>query len=214
MKKLILLFILFFNFSLSAIADDDVSFVSYEQGSFDYKGAISLKNNTEQDIENVKFQLTYYDMQGNPIDRKTYSQDVTIYPGFVKKFDIPAYERERYYHYYKSKDSSSFPSFKLEYKLISYETADSKVIEDEALAEASEKDSSFFSFLGGGLALIAGPFMQLMILGALIGVYVLVAEMARKRHRNVAGWVLLSIFFSPILAIIILLIIGDDRPRY
>ena len=214
MKKVILLFVLLLNFSLSAVADDDVSFVSYEQGAVDFNGAMSLKNNTEQDIEKVKFQLTYYDMQGNPIDREIYSQNVTIYPGFVKKFDIPAYERERNYHYYKTDGWSNYPAFKVEYKLISYETADSKVIVDEALAEESGNDSSFFSALGGGLALISLPLIPLMILGAAIGLFVLVAQIARKRHRNVVGWLLLSIFFSPILAIIILLIIGDDRPRY
>ena len=46
-----------------------------------------------------------------------------------------------------------------------------------------------------------------------IGLYVLVAIMAKKRHREVAIWVLLSIIASPILIIIILLCIGDDE-RY
>jgi hypothetical protein len=44
-----------------------------------------------------------------------------------------------------------------------------------------------------------------------IGLYVLVAVMAKKRHRDVAVWVLLSIIASPILIIIILLCIGDDE---
>jgi hypothetical protein len=44
-----------------------------------------------------------------------------------------------------------------------------------------------------------------------IGLYVLVAVMAKKRHRDVAIWVLLSIIASPILIIIILLCIGDDE---
>ena len=46
-----------------------------------------------------------------------------------------------------------------------------------------------------------------------IGLYVLVAIMAKNRHREVAIWVLLSIIASPILIIIILLCIGDDE-RY
>ena len=46
-----------------------------------------------------------------------------------------------------------------------------------------------------------------------IGLYVLVAIMAKNRHREVALWLLLSFIASPILIIIILLCIGDDE-RY
>ena len=36
-------------------------------------------------------------------------------------------------------------------------------------------------------------------------------RMARNRHRDPLGWVLLSIFVSPLLTWIILLIVGDAR---
>lgn len=39
-------------------------------------------------------------------------------------------------------------------------------------------------------------------------------RMAKKRHRDPLGWVLLSFFFSPLLTWIILLIVGDtNAPR-
>lgn len=56
------------------------------------------------------------------------------------------------------------------------------------------------------LAVLAG-------IAVTIGLYVLVAVMAKDRHREVAIWLLLSIVASPILIIIILLCIGDDE-RY
>lgn len=56
------------------------------------------------------------------------------------------------------------------------------------------------------LAVLAG-------IAVTIGLYVLVAVMAKDRHREVALWLLLSIVASPILIIIILLCIGDDE-RY
>ena len=56
------------------------------------------------------------------------------------------------------------------------------------------------------LAVLAG-------IAVTIGLYVLVAVMAKDRHREVALWLLLSIVASPILIIIILLYIGDDE-RY
>ncbi len=36
-------------------------------------------------------------------------------------------------------------------------------------------------------------------------------RMARNRHRDPLGWVLLSIFVSPLLTWIILLIVGDAK---
>ncbi len=48
-------------------------------------------------------------------------------------------------------------------------------------------------------------------LSIVIGLYVLVAVMAKNRHREVALWVLLSFLASPVLIMIILLCIGDDE---
>lgn len=35
-------------------------------------------------------------------------------------------------------------------------------------------------------------------------------RMAKNKHRDPVGWVLLSFFFSPLLTWIVLLIVGDD----
>lgn len=58
----------------------------------------------------------------------------------------------------------------------------------------------------------------LLILGLVVGlglVYLLrihiAYRMAKKRHRDPLGWVLLSFFFSPLLTWIILLIVGDAK---
>ena len=59
------------------------------------------------------------------------------------------------------------------------------------------------------LVILAGLFLLALV----IGLYVLVAVMAKNRHREVALWLLLSFIASPILIIIILLCIGDDE-RY
>ena len=37
-------------------------------------------------------------------------------------------------------------------------------------------------------------------------------QMAKNRHREPLGWVLLSLLFSPLLTWIILLILGDKTP--
>ncbi len=40
------------------------------------------------------------------------------------------------------------------------------------------------------------------------------AQMAEERGRSGLGWVLISIFFSPVVAIIGLLVLGDTFERY
>lgn len=60
-------------------------------------------------------------------------------------------------------------------------------------------------------------FLAMMAIILLIIAYVLLVRvyiaylMAKNRHRDPIGWVLLSLFFSPLLAWIILLIVGDDE---
>ena len=39
-------------------------------------------------------------------------------------------------------------------------------------------------------------------------------RMAKNRHRDPLGWVLLSFFFSPLLTWIILLIVGDSKSSH
>ena len=71
---------------------------------------------------------------------------------------------------------------------------------------AAGDDSSDDLLLGVFIVLFA-----IFIFAIVIGLYVLVALMAQKRHRNVVVWLLLSFFASPVLIAIILLAIGDSR---
>ncbi len=62
------------------------------------------------------------------------------------------------------------------------------------------------SFLGIILALLA--------LYLIVWIYILLpARMAEKRGRSAVGWVLLSLIFSPILACLLLWLLGDDPNR-
>ncbi|MCR5713539.1 MAG: hypothetical protein K6F98_01230 [Bacteroidales bacterium] len=49
--------------------------------------------------------------------------------------------------------------------------------------------------------------------GIVIGIFILVGVMARKRRRSVFGWLLLSWLISPLMAILILLVIGPKNVR-
>lgn len=208
MKKRGLLTILFAFVSLlaSALSKDSanaVVLVSYEQSWLDREGTLALKNNTEEDIHNVSFIIKYLDMSGRALDYEEFFYDIEIAPGMTKKLDIPAYENDRSYHYYKTKDEFGHPAFKIKYELKGYNLPPEQIDDD------SDQDSYTPAGFSGGTMIIA-LFVFLMIIGAIIGVYVLVAVMAQKRNRSVVAWLLLSFIATPLLIIIILLCIGDS----
>ena len=74
--------------------EKDITLVSYEQRWIDIRGTLALKNNTDEEIRNLRFQITYLDMSGNPIDYKDFEKEISIAPGMTKKLDIPSYEPE------------------------------------------------------------------------------------------------------------------------
>ena len=123
MKRIISLCALLFTLVLSSFAQSSqvpVTMVSYEQRWLDREGTIALKNNTSEQVTRVCFQITYMDMKDNPLDYEVYTKRVSIAPGMVKKVDIPAYEHDRQYHYYKTPRGMGMPTFKIAYKFKSY----------------------------------------------------------------------------------------------
>ena len=209
LTALICLFMSISLFAASKSAETDISMVSYEQSWLDSEGTLALKNNTKENIHNIKFLIVYQDMSGKQLHYEEFSKKVSIAPGMTRKINIKAYEHERYYHYYKSENSpGGSPAFKIEFKLLDYNTASPQKREYPLDSDTeAETDEIFYSLL---------PFLYiifvLLTIGICIGSYVLVAVMAKKRKREAAVWILLSFFATPILIIIILLCIGDaDR---
>ena len=206
MRRIIVLFLIAFPlcaFAASEDASDAVSMVSYEQGWLDVKGTLALRNNTDETVRNVTYQIKYLDMNGKDLDYEKYTTKVDIAPGMTKKVDIPAYEHDRHYSFYTSEASISEPrKFKISFEVISYN--DDLSADDEVLDEDGR--SLNFGLNGGGS--MASVIMLLIIIGVCVGLYVLVAQMAKRRNRNAALWVLVSLFATPVLAIILLLCIG------
>ena len=216
MKRIFItiLSLIFFVYSFAQVTGTEVSMVSYEQGWLDSRGTLALKNNTSENIHNVTFQITYLDMSGNALDYEEYYEEVEIAPGMTKKIDIPAYEYERSYHYYKSENRpSGSPAFKINFELKDFNkvepVGEGRIESDYSISsynDTSKKDDDpSAEMILLGLAII------LIILGFVVGMYVLVAVMAQKRNRNVVVWILLSIVTTPILMAIILLVIGKEN---
>lgn len=202
-----------------AIEQSDLTMVSYEQGWLDSRGTLALKNNTEETIKNVSFQITYFDMSGNALDYQEFFERVEIAPGMTRKFDIPAYEHSRNYHYYKSENMpGGSPAFKIQFTLKDFNVKqEAQDNDDDSYEESTYNYRSNYSkdddTPSAGMILL-GLAIILIILGFVVGMYVLVAVMAQKRKRNVVIWILLSIVTTPFLMAIILLVIGNaDRDQ-
>ena len=174
----------------------DITMVSYEQSWLDSKATLALKNNSSEEVKNVVFLITYLDMSDNELDYEEFTIRVSIAPGMTKKLDIPAYEHDRWYHYYKSEGAAgkANTSFKIKFQLKDYNVK-------EEIVENGNQEGRY-----GSTNIIA-----LLFISITIGLYVLVAVMAQKRNRNVVVWVLLSLFATPLLMIITLLVIGDNK---
>ena len=217
MKKLFWTFLLGFfvllqSFAVPSDNANAVSMVSYEQNWIDSRGTLALKNNTSEAIHNVTFLITYLDMSGRELDYEEFFEEVDIEPGKTKKIDIDAYEHDRYYHYYKSENSpTDSPAFKIKFELKEYNSAKSSTdsrYRDPFDTDDTESDKS--SGHGEGATILIAVIAGILIVAAIVGLYALVAIMAKKRNRNVVLWVLLSMFASPLLIIIILLAVGED----
>lgn len=225
------------SFAASKDLENDITMVSFDQSWMDSNATIALRNNSSKNVKSVAFVITYLDMSGNELDYEEFNKRVTIAPGKTKKIDIPAYEHDRYYHYYKSKglnDNEMSPAFKVKFQLKNYNVEEEKApkstnkvsndISNEAPNDITNEVSSTdgynhyeknkdnykyddnFNFFG--------LFYLIFLLGILliyVGSYILVAVMAKKRHRSVIGWVLLSFVATPLLIIIILSFIGKDE---
>lgn len=216
MKRFILVLIgvafAVFSFALDNLRA--VTMVSYEQSWSDDEGTLALRNNTEETIKDVAFQIIYLDMQGNQLDYKDFYRKVEIAPGMARKVDIPAYEHDRSYNYYKSEALYGHRSFKIKFKLLDYNLPQEEASQHEETNEVgvSRDKPDGGSFFWGLFPLI----FMLLALGACIGIFVLVANMARQRNRSAILWLIFSLFATPVLAIILLLCLGraDDRRLY
>ena len=195
--------------SLSAGAEEAaVSMQSFEQGWSDPLSTIALKNNTQEQIHSVQFIVEYLDMNGNQMDYQEYNEEVEIAPGLTRKVRVPAYEHQRGYSYCQSEQRPHNPNlFKVKYDFKSYNKPGTvvKTQTEECDQLATEALDLTKDMLIWYIVII------LLVLLFYVGFYVLVAIIAHRNHRNVFFWVLLSCFVSPIVVLIILLCIGEDR---
>lgn len=200
-------------FAMSATGNNKgnaVSMISYEQDWTDYEGTLALKNNTNEEIHNVTFRVTYLNMDDTPVDYEDFTTEVNILPGMTKEINIPAYKKGKDYSYFESKNHYYPPKkFKIKYETLNYNVDKENAEEDkEEVTEVAQgnKTSSIPFFL----LIIIYLLVIIFAFAITIGGYVLTAYMANKRNRSVILWLIISFFTTPIITIIILLCIGKS----
>lgn len=194
-----------------------VSMTKFEQTFLDSQAAIALRNNLPDTVYSVTYSLEFLSSKGVPEDFQEYTSKVTIPPGMTKKVEIPAYCHDRDYEYYKTSQSGGYyPTFKVNYKYISADTVRPKkaAMRSMATEPAATATDSSESPQQPGLSSIIMWLGLFFAITFVIGMYVLVAQMARNRGRNAAVWVALSLFLSPLLVMFILLIAGRSNNYY
>ena len=187
----------------------------YEPGLLD--AYIGLKNNTDDTVTSLSFQISYFDMDGNQLDYEDFNTHTAIEPGLAKKVKIPANEPLRYSKYMRD--------FKIKFRL---KAVNGKAVSGDWQIPSKDKDIEpttrpanppippAYERTSGFSGLMMVIIMGIPLLGILAGLYVLVASMAKRRNRSAALWVLIALVSTPVLAAVILLCIGSDthnQPR-
>lgn len=218
MKKFLssLLFVILCISVYAGPKDNAIEMVEFEQGWLDRESSISLRNNTTETIHNVTFLITYYDMKGRELDYKEFAEEIEIEPEKTKRLDIPAYEHDRDYHYYKSENRpGGSPAFKVKFELKDYNSSNFQTEEEKDIALYNQligkDDYGIPESSSSNFDIIFILLVSLFLVGSYIGTYFLVMSMARNRNRDTAVWLIIAIIGSPVLAIIILLMAGDSN---
>lgn len=182
----------------------EVTMTRFDQGAFDSQSSINLRNQSDETLTKIKFQLIYYDMNDNQIDYQDFTIRENIEPGMSRLFKIDAFQPYENYIYYRNKDykPDNFNQFKVDFKLIEVEKREkgqkqSKLENDLSTTENNE----FLVILGSMFAIGLGIFI-------IIAPFVVVKRMAINRYRDPAVYVLMSFLLSPFLIMLVLLIIG------
>lgn len=203
----------------------DVVMVSFEQRWVDTKSTISIKNNTGKTIRAIKFRIVYLDMSGNQLDYADFEQIDLLEPGMAKKLNVPAYEGGRDFSYYKSERSPiGGQVFKVQFKVLgvvtdaslgqggkelteaSGEAGGTDAVKQEHVQRAVQESSDW-----GGMARFGSTLWIVFVIGVIVGLYEIVAVMARNRHRSELRWVMVSLVATPLFAAFMLFLAGESR---
>ena len=80
----------------------------------------TFKNHTSSFIKSITGIIIYKDLNGEIIDYRTINVSVSIPPKLSKRLKLNSFDQDQNYKYYNSR-GYSYPKFKVEFRLLSYE---------------------------------------------------------------------------------------------
>lgn len=96
-------------------------FNGYEKTLRSSRESFFITNRTDSLIDCLTVELTYYDMQGRMLDRRTADIDLTIAPGETRKADIRSWDTQKVMYYHRSptpRASSQATPYRLKIRLL------------------------------------------------------------------------------------------------
>lgn len=144
-------------------------------------------------------------MKGADLDYEDFCEKIEIAPGMTKRAKIHICEPMRSYHYYQSKGLSGSSPFKINFCLKRYNLTRDEY-EKEVWGYSSDEDNSK-GRKHAIMELIITCCMISFFIG-IIGLYYLTIEMAKQRKRSIVLWFIIGIFFTPLVSVLLLLLLG------
>lgn len=80
----------------------EVVCAGFDKGSSSGEESFFISNPTGRDIVGADIMITYYDMKGRQLHRRTEKLTLDIPAGETRKTDIKTWDRQHSFHYYKS----------------------------------------------------------------------------------------------------------------
>ena len=92
------------DFDTVFIASDsaNIVFSGYEKTLRATKESFFVNNRTDSLIDRLIIAITYKDMTGRELDRRTAEIDIILDPGTTRRIDIPAWDKQKVFYYYLS----------------------------------------------------------------------------------------------------------------
>ncbi|MDD2200128.1 MAG: serine protease [Bacteroidales bacterium] len=110
------------NISNTTKNQSSVSLAFFEKEGSEYEESISLKNNTNLTIKNIKGLMLYFDMNGNPISYQYLELDEILMPGMAKLKEYRSFDQNQKFSYAFGNDfyKKYYTQFKVSFRLLDY----------------------------------------------------------------------------------------------
>ncbi len=91
-----------FDTVFTAADSAQIIFSGYEKTLRSTKESFFVNNRTDSLIDRLIIAISYKDMSGRELDRRTAEIDITVEPAATRRVDLPAWDKQKVFYYYLS----------------------------------------------------------------------------------------------------------------